>query len=108
MTKYYKSFCLDSVTWCAKLYQHDYSGWEFLVTETQGISDIPSCKDNAVSSVKVRNGCQFVAYEHYNGQNLLVTLTEDSDTEFVTNHNDKTSSYSCNCGEYKVLIFGSD
>ena len=99
MTKYYKSFCLDSVTWCAKLYQHDYSGWEFLVTETQGISDIPSCKDNAVSSVKVRNGCQFVAYQDFNGQNLLFNITEDMPNEDFGDKNDKISSYSCHCGE---------
>ena len=94
--------------WCAKLYEHWYewsnSGWELIITETNGVTNMNLYEDQA-SSVKVRNGCQFVAYEHYNGQNLLVALTEDSDTEFVTNHNDKTSSYSCNCGEYKVLIF---
>ena len=94
--------------WCAKLYENGgYSGWELIITETNGVTNMNLYEDQA-SSVKVRNGCQFVAYEHYNGQNLLVTLTEDSDTEFVTNHNDKTSSYSCNCGEYKVLIFGSN
>ena len=95
--------------WCAKLYEHGgYSGWEYLIPETNGVTNIDSSKNNGASSVKVRNGCQFVAYQGYDGQNLLVTLTEDSDTEFVTNHNDKTSSYSCNCGEYKVLIFGSN
>ena len=91
--------------WCAKLYENGgYSGWELIITETNGVTNMNLYEDQA-SSVKVRNGCQFVAYEHYNGQNLLVTLTEDSDTEFVTYHNDKTSSYSCNCGEYKVLIY---
>ena len=86
--------------WCAKLYEHGgYSGWEYLLTETNGVTNIDSSKNNGASSVKVRNGCQFVAYKDHNGQNLLFNITEDMPNEDFGDKNDEISSYSCHCGE---------
>ena len=56
--------------------------------------------EDQASSVKVRNGCQFVAYQDFNGQNLLFNITEDMPNEDFGDKNDKISSYSCHCGEY--------
>ena len=70
------------------------------MTDTNGIVQLPGSRKEAVSSVKVRNGCQFVAYQDYDGQNVLFTIMEDMPFEDFGNKNDKLSSYSCNCGEY--------
>ena len=89
------------------MYQHDYSGWEYLVIETHGISNIPSSKNNAVSAIKVRNGCTFSAYGDYNGQGPLFSITEDKDIlrTNLRNKNDKLSSFSCSCtGEYYLVL----
>ena len=44
-------------------------GWEYLVNETEsdGILDIPPSKNDAVSSVKLRDGCYLTALDHYQG-----------------------------------------
>ena len=88
--------------WCAKLYEHWYewsnSGWELIITETNGVTNMNLYEDQA-SSVKVRNGCQFVAYQDFNGQNLLFNITEDIPNEDFGDKNDEISSYSCHCGE---------
>ena len=88
--------------WCAKLYEHGmFTGWEFIATETNeygvnGVkSFIASSKNNAVSSIKVRNGCQLTAYQETNGENPLFTINEDLSFDLSTN--DKLSSYSCTC-----------
>ena len=93
--------------WCAKLYEHGkFTGWEFIATETNengvnGVkSFIASSKNNAVSSIKVRNGCQLTAYQETNGENPLFTINKDLSFDLSTN--DKLSSYSCTCdtGKY--------
>ena len=83
--------------WCAKLYSNaEYSGWEYLVTETDGKSSMPPSL--LVSSIEVRNGCKFIAYEQvakYNGQIQIFSTTEDMPT--IEDFGNKNESYSCNC-----------
>ena len=58
--------------WCAKLYQDwKFRGWEYVVTVKNGISTIPSSKNNDVSSIRMRIGCQLTAYQDNNGENSL-------------------------------------
>ena len=89
-----KEFCqnmreiiLTLTDWCAKLYEHGkFTGWEFIATETNGHvkSFIASSKDNAVSSIKVRNGCQLTAYQETNGENPLFTINKDLSFDLST------------------------
>ena len=50
--------------------------------------------DNAVSSIKVRDGCTLKAYKQKNKEELLDIQT--SDVSHVKD-NDAISSYSCSC-----------
>ena len=79
--------------WCAKLYEHDdFNGWEQVIAETD--YGTPS-HNNAVTSIKVRDGCTFKAYKHVDKVELLETLT--SDESHLEDNNDEVSSFSCSC-----------
>ena len=75
------------------MYEHDdYNGWEQVVPETD--YGTPSHND-AVTSIKVRNGCTFNAYKHIDKGELLETLA--SDEAHLEHNNDEVSSFSCSC-----------
>ena len=79
--------------WCAKLYEHNsFNGWEQVIPETD--YGTPS-HDDAVSSIKVRDGCTFKAYKHHNKGELLETLTNDK--AGLEHNNNEVSSFSCSC-----------
>ena len=106
-----REIILTLTDWCAKLYEHGmFTGWEFIATETNdyGVSGvksfIASSKNNAVSSIKVRNGCQLTAYQETNGENPLFTINKDLSFEEDGSKNDKLSSYSCICDTGKYFI----
>ena len=79
--------------WCARLYEHDdYNGWEQWVSETN--YGTPSHND-AVTSIRVKDGCTLIAYKHINKGTLLEKFTSDVS---LLKDNDEISSFSCNCG----------
>ena len=79
--------------WCAKLYEHDdFNGWEQVIPETD--YGTPSHND-AVTSIKVRDGCTFKAFKHIDKAELLETLTNDE--AHLEHNNDEVSSFSCSC-----------
>ena len=88
--------------WCARLYQHDdYNGWEQWVSVTN--YGTPT-KNDAVTSIRVRDGCTFKAYRHTNKEDLLETLTSDVS---LLKDNDEISSFSCSCfGKFTILKLG--
>ena len=51
--------------------------------------------NDAVTSVKVRDGCTFKAYKHIEKGDLLETITKDE--SFLKKNNDEISTFSCTC-----------
>ena len=96
------------VFWCAKLYEHkefDIKGWRHVITTTDKY-DLVRDKygddyDDQVSSIEVRNGCNFTGYRDAGLNIPLFSATSDlpilkkNDDDKTTN--DQITSFNCEC-----------
>ena len=98
--------------WCAKLYKdYDYAG---LVTHAHKGADNLEILNEAVSSVKVREGCIFTGYEDQAQKGDSILITDDTPSLKDNDHtfpppNDKLfddiiSSYTCTCFDGKYIV----
>ena len=80
---------------CAILYddQH-YHGWNFKVPEMNS-ENLLGQFDNHVSSIKLRDGCMFQAYNQFN--NEIYMFTTNDDMEDLSTFDNQMSSFSCEC-----------
>ena len=82
--------------WCAKLYQHHYSGWVVVTGQTNN-GKLLGNKNDQVSSIIVRKGCILKAYRHNPGQDLMATVTSKLTWKRGDGKNDQMSGYTCRC-----------
>ena len=88
--------------WCAKLYEHDeYKGWEEEVSQTNyGV--LSNSHRDAVTSIRVRDGCNFKGYKYSDKSTLIEDLSDD--VHHLAN-NDELRSYSCSCfGKFTINV----
>ena len=86
---------------CATLHgNQNYHGWNFKVPETNS-ENLLGQFDNHVSSIKLRDGCIFEAYNKAN--NEIHMFSTNDDMEHLGIFDDQISSFSCECTTSKVL-----
>ena len=89
---------LNIEQWCAKIYERsDYSeqsGW-VITTGITSSSEMTKRENNSASSIKVQRGCTLKVFDDYNKEGLSKTIK--TDTEWLSDINDKISSFMCHC-----------
>ena len=87
---------------CATLYgDKEYHGWFFKVPETNSENLLEEF-NNQVSSIKLRDGCIFEAYNETNNETHMFTANDDM-ADLYTFDN-QLSSFSCQCTTSEVLL----
>ena len=85
--------------WCAKLYENWYfDGWKHVIS-SEDKSDLIGKYNDQVSSIKVRNGCNFTGYNHeISKDDPKLLFSQTSDLSYVGKENDNyMTGFSCEC-----------
>ena len=91
----WKCIFIVSAEICAILYgNQNYDGWNFKVPEINS-ENLLGQHNNHVSSIKLRDGCIFAAYNKADNE-ILMFITND-DMEHLDTFDDQISSFSCEC-----------
>ena len=91
-------------TWCVTLYEHisyntrtnENNGWTLTTRETKR-HNMPTNRNEAVSSAKVNTGCTFTGYEHFNLRGRKWEASTDNPNIDRIGHHDRLSSFKCTC-----------
>jgi len=93
------SYSCTCSTACATIYGHEhFKGWKLDLSESEVRTNLASDKVDKASSIKVRPGCTFKAYNHLSSvQETPKVYTADANKLVNSGFNDQLSSYSCQC-----------